>query len=89
MVFARSGWLKSVEDRVAATSRALSQLRGIKIMGLEGWVSRHLQHLRHSEIQSSFKERRLRAIVHFLGTSFGTNEHTCISLLTSAYRLTL
>ncbi len=84
---ARGAWFTFVEDRVAATSRILTQLKSIKVVGLEARVSTYLQLLRRAETKSSFRERHLRVVIHFLGIFHGTSKTYIKRLLTSPFRL--
>ncbi|KAJ3490638.1 hypothetical protein NLG97_g5745 [Lecanicillium saksenae] len=53
-------WNQNIETRVAKTSRVLSQLPGIKMLGLGPKVAEYLQYLRTVEIRSSKKYRYIQ-----------------------------
>ncbi|XWW92334.1 hypothetical protein V2A60_000257 [Cordyceps javanica] len=57
-----AAWNKSIEIRVAKTSRILSQLTGIKALGLGPTIAHFLQRLRIDEIQTSKAFRRMQAL---------------------------
>lgn len=57
-----AAWNKSIETRVAKTSRILSQLTGIKTLGLGPTVAVFLQQLRIDEIETSRVYRRMQAL---------------------------
>ncbi|KAJ4158434.1 uncharacterized protein LMH87_008960 [Akanthomyces muscarius] len=54
-------WNTTIETRVAKTSRVLSQISGIKMLGLAPKVAEYLQFLRIMEIKSSRKYRYIQA----------------------------
>lgn len=56
---ASAAWNKSIEKRVAQTTKALSQIRSIKMIGLEKPTTEQLQNLRAKET-TAFK--RVRAL---------------------------
>lgn len=57
-----SAWNKSIETRIAKTSRILSQITGIKTLGLGPTVAVFLQQLRIDEIETSKAFRQLQAL---------------------------
>ena len=57
MPTANQTWTQAVERRVAKTSDILSQIKIVKMMGLEKIMTRFLQKLREHEIEYSKKAR--------------------------------
>ncbi|KAJ6779421.1 hypothetical protein PWT90_03877 [Aphanocladium album] len=62
MATAFAGWNKSIEIRVAKTSKVISQLKAIKMFGLGPTISQYLQNLRADEMVASNKFRGLQSI---------------------------
>jgi ABC-type multidrug transport system fused ATPase/permease subunit len=56
----QNAWLKSVEDRIAATTHALKAMKGVKMTGAAPTVRKYLAHLRKTEV---VKMRRFRYIL--------------------------
>ncbi|PGH27295.1 hypothetical protein AJ80_01005 [Polytolypa hystricis UAMH7299] len=52
-------WNKAIQTRVAITSSALSQIKGIKIMGMTDYLSDEIQQLRIGELDLSKRFRML------------------------------
>lgn len=55
-------WNKSLQSRVAKTSRILGQLTGLKMMGLGPVIEKYLQELRVFEVDASKKHRYLNTV---------------------------
>lgn len=64
MASARTAWNAKVENRVAATSNFLAQLKSIKAMGLTDAISTCLQEKRLDEIETSMIERNCRIMIY-------------------------
>lgn len=64
---AKIAWNQKVEERVSKTSHALSQLKGIKMMGLGPWFFEHIQHSRVVEMNYSKKYRTLLIAMYTTG----------------------
>lgn len=64
---AKEAWTASIDASVAATSTALSQIKAIKMSGMENDVSEELRELRAMEIRRSIKTRLLGAIYPVVG----------------------
>ncbi|KAE9377881.1 putative ABC multidrug transporter [Stipitochalara longipes BDJ] len=54
---ARGQWNRGVQKRVSATSSMLAQIKGLKMMGLTGYMSTLIQELRITELNLSKKFR--------------------------------
>ncbi|OAA80128.1 ABC transporter, transmembrane domain, type 1 [Akanthomyces lecanii RCEF 1005] len=54
---ARAAWNAETENRVAATSNMLAQLKSVKSMGLSGSLLKQIEHKREVEIATSLRER--------------------------------
>lgn len=54
---ARAAWNAETENRVAATSNMLAQLKSVKSMGLSGSLLKHIEKKREVEVTKSLKER--------------------------------
>lgn len=65
---AKAAWNEVIQERVAKTSVVLSQIKAIKMAGLEDAVSDELQKLRQEEIKKSIKTRLLGALFNLAGT---------------------
>ena len=65
---ARARWNERVEIRVAKTSTTLTQLKAMKMVGLEHIASREIEDLRNVEIEYSIKARVLACMVNMTGT---------------------
>ncbi|KAJ3494698.1 hypothetical protein NLG97_g3915 [Lecanicillium saksenae] len=63
MAHARTVWNAKTENRVAATSNVLAQLKSIKAMGLTEAMSAMLQEKRLDEIETSMIERNARVMI--------------------------
>ncbi|KAL3428272.1 ABC multidrug transporter [Phlyctema vagabunda] len=57
---ARTMWNQAVEKRVSSTSSMLSQIKGLKMMGLTDYIAKSIQGLRASELELS---KRFRAFI--------------------------
>lgn len=64
---ARMAWVKSIQQRVAATTHILSQLKGVKMIGLAPAVANIIQKLRITEVSQSKKLRVFQVILFGLG----------------------
>ncbi len=62
MGVARKRWNEHIEDRVAATSNILAQIKDIKMTGLAPSMATHLSQLRAKEIEVSLTDRRIVCI---------------------------
>lgn len=62
MSSATTAWNKAIQDRVAKTADVLSQIKAIKMIGLEPVMTRFLNGLREIEIEKSIHVRKLRLI---------------------------
>lgn len=65
--WASSSWKKHTEKRVSQTARVLSQMKSVKMVGLENAVSLKLQNLRAREISAVRKIRTAGAALTLLG----------------------
>ena len=74
---ARMAWNGRVQQRVSTTSSTLSQIKGIKMMGLTDRITRHIQSLRVAELDSSKDFRLLFVWMNVIGT-LGSSERRCI-----------
>ncbi|KAM0816280.1 putative ABC transporter FUM19 [Seiridium cardinale] len=57
---ARAMWNQAVQKRVSSTSSMLSQIKGLKMMGLTDYIAKSIQGLRASELELS---KRFRAFI--------------------------
>lgn len=64
---AQAEWIEQSEIRVAKTSDMLSQIKAIKMIGLEDDISRQILHLRKLEIERSIKARLLSIVNNATG----------------------
>lgn len=64
---AKAAWNESIKLRVARTSAVLSQIKAIKMSGMESIVAEQLRELRAEEIRYSSKTRLLGAIYPVIG----------------------
>jgi ATP-binding cassette, subfamily C (CFTR/MRP), member 1 len=64
---AKMAWNQGVQERVSATSSMLSQMKGIKMTGLAGFFSQHIQGLRDKEIKLSKTYRVATICLQFMG----------------------
>lgn len=64
---AKAAWNESIKLRVARTSAVLSQIKAIKMSGMESIVTEQLRELRAKEIKCSSKTRLLGAIYPVIG----------------------
>ncbi|OAA60085.1 ABC transporter, transmembrane domain, type 1 [Cordyceps fumosorosea ARSEF 2679] len=62
MGVARKRWNEHIEERVAATSNILAQIKDIKMTGLAPSMATHLNHLRAQEVTASLADRRIVCI---------------------------
>lgn len=74
---ARMTWVKSIQQRVAATTHILGQLKGIKMIGLGPTVAKAIQKLRVSEVAQSKKFRVFQVILFGLGKYIVHTSHEC------------
>lgn len=78
---ARANWNQKTQERVAATSLALQQMKSIKATGLSKFISDHIQGLREEEIKVSLSERHLLISMYATSKSrfnyygFGVGSH--------------
>ena len=64
---AQEEWNEQTEIRVAKTSSTLSQIKAIKMIGLEDSVSCQIRDIRATEIQRSIKARLLSIVYNATG----------------------
>lgn len=62
MGVARKMWNEHIEDRIAATSNILAQMKDIKMTGLAPSMATHLNQLRAKEVEVSLRTRRISCI---------------------------
>ncbi|TQW00300.1 ABC bile acid transporter [Cordyceps javanica] len=79
---ARANWNQRSQERVAATSLALQQMKSIKATGLSGFISEHLQSLREAEIKVSLSERHL--LISIYATREFSNGFTPVIVIAGA-----
>lgn len=60
-------WNQAVQERIGFTSNALSQAKGIKMMGLSGLIRSSVLDLRSKELQVSKKYRWILTRLSILG----------------------
>lgn len=60
---AQTPWLEAIEDRLAATAKALGAMKAIKMTGLADIVSSRVTNLRLAEIRASRRHRVLNIFV--------------------------
>lgn len=60
-------WNQAIQDRVALTSKMLSNMKTVKMMGFSNYIATTLQEARMSELAASAGFRRFMAIVNTLG----------------------
>ena len=60
---AQTPWLEAIEDRLAATAKALGATKSIKLTGLADIVSSRVTNLRLAEIRASRRHRVLSILV--------------------------
>jgi ATP-binding cassette, subfamily C (CFTR/MRP), member 1 len=77
---AKMAWNQGVQERVSATSSMLSQMKGIKMTGLAGFFSQHVQGLRDEEIKLSKTYRVAVIYIQFMGKL--PLEETVVRMLT-------
>jgi ATP-binding cassette, subfamily C (CFTR/MRP), member 1 len=63
----RITWNKAIQKRVAVTSNVLSQMKGIKLLGLTERLSLNIQGLRVAELELSKKFRGLMVWISLIG----------------------
>jgi ATP-binding cassette, subfamily C (CFTR/MRP), member 1 len=66
---ARGMWNQAVQKRVSITSSMLSQIKGLKIMGLTDYIADLIQSLRSSELELSKKFRAFIIRIILIGTN--------------------
>ena len=64
---ARVAWNRGTQKRVAVTSTILSQLKGIKMLGMTDWVLRTVQGFRKDDIHLSRLFRWKIVLVNMIG----------------------
>lgn len=67
---ARIEWSKAIQERVGATSSMLSQVKGMKMMGLSDFFHKLVQSLRIKELKLSIKFRWLLVQLNTLGKAY-------------------
>lgn len=67
---ARVKWSQAIQERIGATSSSLAQMKGVKMMGLGGFVQASIQELRLSELKMSTKFRWILTRMSILGMSY-------------------
>lgn len=50
---ARAMWNQTIQKRVSSTSSMLTQIKGLKMMGLTDYIAKSIQDLRASELEVS------------------------------------
>lgn len=55
-------WAAAIQKRVAKTVSVLSEMKSIKIIGIEPVVTKYIQDLREKEIECSIKARRIEVV---------------------------
>ncbi|KAK3190819.1 hypothetical protein K4F52_003135 [Lecanicillium sp. MT-2017a] len=60
-------WHKRIEERISQTVKVLSQMKGMKMVGLESAISAKLQNLRIKETAAFKKVRALGVATSFIG----------------------
>ena len=68
MPSAQKLWNEATSDRVAKTSKMMSQIKAVKMTGLEDVMSDYIQSLREEEIEHSKKTRTWLMRNYVLGT---------------------
>ncbi|KID79327.1 ABC multidrug transporter B [Metarhizium brunneum] len=61
---ARMQWNRAIQERVGETSRMLSQIKGVKMMGLSNWFHHRLLQLRADELELSTRFRWLLVYIN-------------------------
>ncbi|KAK1991372.1 putative multidrug resistance protein MDR [Colletotrichum falcatum] len=79
---ARMVWSKGVQKRVSATSNMLGHIKGLKIMGLTGYMATAIQTLRCNELEVSKKFRL--ALIRILTTSSLSSQLTPVVVIAGA-----
>ena len=64
---ARVRWSQAIQERIGATSSSLSQMKGVKMMGLSGTVQATIQKLRSTELDMSTQYRWILVRLSILG----------------------
>lgn len=72
---ARIKWSEAIQARIGVTSSSLTQMKGVKMMGLSGFVQASIQELRSSELNMSTKYRWILTRMSILGL-FGSQYST-------------
>lgn len=62
-------WNAAIQERVGDTSNMLSQIKGVKMMGLTDFFRSRLEYMRAHELRLSVKFRWIQVILHGLATS--------------------
>lgn len=60
-------WNQAVQDRVALTSKMLSSMKTVKMMGFSNYIETTLQAARMAELATSAGFRRCMSVVNTLG----------------------
>ncbi|KAH8169831.1 ABC transporter domain-containing protein [Sarocladium implicatum] len=79
---ARVRWSQAIQERIGATSSSLSQMKGVKMIGLSGTVQATIQKLRLTELGMSTQYRWILVRLSVLANI--TNEFTPIVIILSA-----
>lgn len=69
-IHSMSIWEQEVKSRVSRTSKVVSQLQAIKVLGLDRRAARYVQHLQWLEIEASKRFRAIRAFAIATGSFF-------------------
>lgn len=68
MPSAQKLWNEAISNRVAKTSKMISQIKAVKMTGLEDVMSDYIQSLREEEVEHSKKTRTWLMRNYVLGT---------------------
>ncbi|KAH8203470.1 hypothetical protein TruAng_002341 [Truncatella angustata] len=79
---ARGMWNQAVQERVSITSSMLSQIKGLKMMGLTDYIAKLIQSLRASELELSKKFRAF--IIRIVMIANFSDQMTPAVVITSA-----
>ncbi|KAF6835949.1 ABC multidrug transporter [Colletotrichum plurivorum] len=79
---ARMIWSKGIQKRVSATSNMLGHMKGLKMMGLTGYMATTIQNLRCNELEVSKKFRL--ALIRVLTTSSLSSQLTPVVVIAGA-----
>lgn len=70
MPLAQKDWTASIADRVEKTSKMLSQIKAIKMTGLEDVMATYVQNLRETEVGHSKRTRVWLLRLYVIGMYF-------------------